>query len=64
MLCAQKGVSFKDFATNLLLQAIEEYEDEVLIQKANKRLAEMKEADLISWDEALKEAGWDADNEI
>ena len=42
----------------------DEYEDEMLTKKANRRLAEMKKDDLISWDEAKKEAGWNADNEI
>lgn len=58
MLCAQKGVSFRDFATELLIKAIEEAEDEMLSQRANERLANMKNEDLIPWDEATKQAGW------
>lgn len=61
MLCAKKGKSFKAFATELLLKAIEEAEDDLFSQKANHRLADIKDEDLISWDEARRLAGWDDD---
>jgi hypothetical protein len=61
MLCAQKGVSLKDLATELLIEAIEEYEDEQLALKANKRLEEMKdkESETVTWEEACRLAGWE-----
>jgi len=62
MLCAQKGKTMRAFATELLLQAIEEYEDELLTKKANKRIQEMKEEDNVSWDEACRAAGWDEED--
>lgn len=60
MLCAKKGISLREFATELLIKAIEESEDEMLSQKANDHLENMKSEDLISWDEAIKQAGWDS----
>ena len=59
MVCAKKGLSLREFATQLLVKAIEEAEDEMLAQKANKRLEIMKPEDLIPFDEASKLAGWD-----
>jgi len=64
MLCAQKGISFKEFATELLIRAIEEYEDEQLAKKANERLEETKGSDTISWDEARRLAGWENDKTL
>jgi predicted DNA-binding protein len=43
LLCAKKGLSFKEFTTELLLKAIEEYEDHRLAKKARKRLKEIDE---------------------
>lgn len=59
MVCARKGVSLRDFATHLLVKAIEEAEDEMLAQKANERIENMKLEDSISFDEAARLAGWD-----
>ena len=59
MVCAMKGVSFRDFATHLLLKAIEDAEDEMLAKKANERLEDMNPEDVISWNEAKKLAGWE-----
>lgn len=59
MLCAQKGISFKELATQLLLQAIEEYEDEVMAKKAEEIMSNSSKDDWITWDEAYKLAGWD-----
>lgn len=59
MLCAQKGVSFKELATQLLLQAIEEYEDEMMAKKAEEIINNSSKDDWISWEEARKQAGWD-----
>ena len=64
LICAEQGVSFKEFATVMLLKAIEEYEDKMLTQKANERLKEMVKEDAISWDEACKLAGWDDEAKI
>lgn len=52
MLCAAKGISLKDFATQLLLQAIEEHEEGPIIKKGSGKKA-------ISWDEARALAGLD-----
>lgn len=64
MLCAQKGMSLKEFATKLLIRAIEEYEDEYLAKKGNERLESMHEGDTVSWNEARGLAGWDDEQEI
>jgi hypothetical protein len=58
MLCAEKGISFREFATELLLKAIEEYEDHRLGKKARKRLKEMNPKDQIPFDQACDLAGW------
>ncbi len=59
MLCAEKGVSIKDFVVPLILKAIEEEEDALLIRKAQHRLKNINPADLIPIEDAFKEAGWD-----
>lgn len=61
MVLASKRLSLRDFATNVLVKAIEEAEDEILAQKANERLDSMQPEDIISWDEATRLAGWDND---
>ena len=61
MVCAKKGLSLRDFATNILVKAIEEAEDEMLSQKANERVESMTPENLISWEEATRLAGWDND---
>jgi predicted DNA-binding protein len=61
MVCADMGVSFKKFATDLVLKAVEEYEDHILAKKAHKRLKEMDAKDNISFDEAARLAGWKED---
>ena len=58
LLCAKRGVTLKTFATDLLTKAIEDAEDEMLAKEARERLENLKEEDLISWDEAVKKAGW------
>lgn len=63
MLCAQKGLSIKDFASQLLIQAIEEYEEDLLGKKARRRLDELDANENISFDDACKLAGWDDDQE-
>lgn len=61
MLCAVKGLSLKEFATDLIIRAIEEYEDHTLARRARKRLKEMDRKDNISFDEATRLAGWKDD---
>lgn len=61
MICSKMGVSLKDFATEVLIKAIEEAEDKILAQIANERLENTTDDDLISWDEATRLAGWDND---
>ena len=59
MVIARKGKSLKDFASEILIEAIEKDEDEKLAARANDRLINMKTEDLIPWDEATHLAGWD-----
>jgi hypothetical protein len=59
LVCAQKGQSLKDFASELLIREIEKYEDRLLTKKANRRLSEMDESENIDFDEATRLAGWD-----
>lgn len=60
MLCAEKGVSMKDFVVPLVLRAMEDEEDALLIKKAQKRLRNIDQKDLIPIEDAFKEAGWNA----
>ena len=64
MVCAQKGVSLKDFASELLIREIEEYEDRLLAKKAQERLDEMDESENIDFDDASRLAGWDDEKEV
>jgi hypothetical protein len=59
MLCAEKGISIKDFVVPLILRAMEEEEDAFLFRKAQQRLKNMHPEDLIPIEDAFKEAGWD-----
>jgi hypothetical protein len=59
MLCAEKGVSIKDFVIPLILKAMENEEDALLSRKARQRLKRTNPKDLIPIEEAFKEAGWD-----
>lgn len=58
MLCAEKGVSIKDFVVPLILKAIEQEEDALLTRKALHRLKSLDQNHLIPIEEAFKEAGW------
>ncbi|MBN4066619.1 hypothetical protein JYU14_00865 [Simkania negevensis] len=58
MLCAQKGLSLKDFASALLIRKIEEYEEGLLVKEAEGRLDEMETSENIDFDEAARLAGW------
>jgi hypothetical protein len=64
MLCAEKGISFKEFATGLLMKAIEEYEDHRLASKARKRLKTIDKKDNIPFDKACDLAGWDNESKF
>jgi len=59
MICAEKGVTIKDFVVPLILRAMEEEEDAFLARKAQQRLKNLDNTDLISIEDAFKEAGWD-----
>ncbi|CRX39586.1 hypothetical protein [Estrella lausannensis] len=61
MLCAKRGQSLKDLASELLIREIEEHEDLQLAKKATKRLRDTKESDLIDFGDAAKLAGWTDD---
>ena len=58
LMCAEKGISFREFATELLMNTIEEYEDKKLAKKARKRLKNMNSDDNIPFEKASKETGW------
>lgn len=58
MLCAEHGVSLKEFTTNLILKFMEEYEDCKLTRKASKRLKKLETKKNISFKKATKLAGW------
>jgi len=58
MMCADMGVSFKDFATDLLMKEIEDYEDCILAKKAQKRLEKMDRSENISIEDAFESSGW------
>ena len=64
MMCAGKGMSFRELATDLLRNAIEEYEDFHLERKARKRMGEMNPKETISFEDARKEAGWDDPEDV
>ena len=64
MICAQKGISLREFATEMLIKAIEEYEDEMLAKKANERLESLERSDLIDWEEACDLSGWNNEEKI
>lgn len=59
MLCAQKGVSIKDFLVPVIQKAMDDEEDEILAKKAQRRLKNSKSEDFIPFDDAIKLAGWD-----
>lgn len=58
LMCAKKGISFKDLATELILAAIDSYEDNELSDIAQKRISEMDENENISFEKAAEQAGW------
>jgi predicted DNA-binding protein len=64
MLCAEKGLSFKEFATELFIKAIEEYEDHMLTRKARKRMKSLDKKDNIPFDKACDLAGWDDESKL
>lgn len=58
LICAELGVSFREFATDLIFNAIEDYEDKQLAKQAHKRLKEMDPNENISFEEAMNLANW------
>lgn len=64
MLCAEKGLSLKEFATDLIIKAIEEYEDHRLTKKARKRLKEINPKENIPFDKACEQAGWEDEGKV
>lgn len=59
MLCADKGVSIKDFLVPVIIKAIEDEEDDKLAKKAARRLKNLNLDDCIPFEDAIKAAGWD-----
>lgn len=59
MICAVRRQSIKEFATQLLINALEDAENELSTLKAQERLEQISKDDLVSWEEARKLAGWD-----
>ncbi len=58
LMCAEKGITFRQLATELLYNAIEEYEDKKLGKRARKRLKELNPKDNVPFSKATKLAGW------
>ena len=58
VLCAEKGLSIKDFVLPLILKGMEDAEDALLFRKAQQRLKNTNPDDLIPIEDAFKEAGW------
>lgn len=61
MLCAKKGVSLREYASDLLIQSLEDFEDAQLAAMADDRLKDFDEDNLISFDDACREAGWNVE---
>jgi len=61
MLCAKKGISLREYASELLIQSLEDFEDAQLAALADDRLKDIDEDNLISFDEACREAGWNVE---
>jgi len=64
MICAEKGVSLREFATGLLIKAIEDYEDTILSERSDKRLKERSPQEDIPFDEFWKQVGPKDENKI
>lgn len=58
LMCVKKGLSFKALMTELLLGALDDYEDMKLGEIAQKRLKEIEPKNNLSFQEAMKMAGW------
>ena len=54
MLLAMKGITLKEFATELFMKAIKEAEGEMVQQITEERLAALPEGELIPWNEAFR----------
>jgi len=55
MMCAHKRTSIKDYASQALINRLEDDEDDLWAVHAEKELENLSENDLISWDEVKKE---------
>lgn len=58
-LCAQKGLSIREFMTTMVLREIEEAEELLLGRISDERISSRTDDDLMDWDEATKMAGWE-----
>lgn len=54
MLCAKEGTSLREYASQILIQSIEDYEDRILAERAEKTLNDIESGkeSLVSWEEA------------
>lgn len=59
MACAKQGVSIKDFVTKAVIKTIEEYEDELDLMALRQARTEENIENAISWEDAVKQLGWD-----
>lgn len=59
LMCAERGLSFRELATEMLMNSLEEYEDRKFAKKARKRLRELDPKENVSFDKAAKDAGWE-----
>ena len=57
-LCTKRGISMRQFITELVIKEIEQTEDLELAKLSDERAKTRADDDLIDWDEAQKLAGW------
>jgi|GEM_PF-2222003 len=59
MLCAQKDVTIKHLVSEMIFNALEQYENEMDLTKIQNELTDENVNNSIPWDEAKKTLGWD-----
>lgn len=58
--CTKKGVSVKDFVNKAVMDAIDDFEDDLICKKILMEGREdISQKDLISWEDVKKKLGWD-----
>ena len=59
MLCAKMHVSMKEFVTESIIKAVEDYEDKLDKKAIEQARQDVKEHGTVGWSEKEKELGWD-----